>query len=333
VNTTTSKEFVIKVGRILLGDCKVYAALLKRGLKLRGFEKYYAPANKKVNPPPKKTLIYMADGKYMHGGLTDRIRAMASAFFFAETHGMDFRIYHPSPFPLQQALIPNEVDWTIEASELSYHPDEAKPVLLYRDDFDNDQALEQQLQTDHRQYHLYSCVDTVGEKFPELFQRLFKPSPALQRQIDSYREVLGSSYCSVSFRFQNLLGDYREYTFKSLDEQRKAALVSQATQAFNKLIQGKAEYEKILVTADSPTFLEIMEKNPRVVTVSGKSLHIDFNPSGKYEDFAKAFAEFLLIAGAKEAYFYSNKAFRTYPSNFPRYAAKMGNVPFKTFGD
>lgn len=333
VISTISKEIAIKIGRVILGDRKVYAALLKRGLQLRGIEKYYTATNKRINPPTKKTLIYMADGKYMHGGITDRIRAMASAFLFAETHGMDFRIFHPSPFPLQQALIPNEVDWTIVENELSYHPDEAKPVLLYRDDFDNDQALELQLQTSHRQYHLYSCIDSAGEKFPELFHRLFKPAPALQQQVDAYREILGNNYCAISFRFQNLLGDYREYTFKSLDEQKKAALISQAVQAFNHLSQDNSAYDKLLVTADSPSFLEIMKKVPRTVTVFGKSLHIDFNPSGKFEDFAKAFVEFLLIAEAKEVYFYSNKNFRTYPSNFPRYAAKLGNIPFRTFGD
>ena len=66
--------------------------------------------------------------------------------------------------------------------------------------------------------------------------------------------------------------------------------------------------------------------------MDGPSRHIDFNPSCGYADFAKAFAEFLLVSGAAEAWLYVDRKFRTYPSNFPRYAARLGNVPFATFG-
>ena len=326
-------EFFIRALRFLCGNDKTYTILLKRGIKVRKLKYSYTPNKPKHNLHGKKTLVYMADGKWMHGGNTDRFRGMVSAFDFAEKHSMDFGIFHTSPFPLQELLLPNEVNWIISESELSYNSDEAKPVLLYRDDFDNVKALENQTKSNHLQYHLYSCVDSVGERFPELFYRLFKPSPLLERQILHYRQALGSKYLSVSFRFQNLLGDYHEYKFRKLCANSKERLVKVATSALDKICLDNPEYEKILVTGDSPSFLNKLSSDSRFIIVSGESKHIDFNPNQGPENFTKAFVEFFLISGAQKAILYSNRKFHTYPSNFPKYAARLGNIPFQVFQD
>jgi len=86
---------------------------------------------------------------------------------------------------------------------------------------------------------------------------------------------------------------------------------------------------KILVTADSPTFLAEVEKMPNVVTVKGKSIHIDFNKSKNASDYLKAFTEFYLISRASKAKLYHNRKYKTYPSNFPKYAALLGHVPYE----
>ena len=326
-------EFFVRALRLLCGSDKTHTILLKRGLKIRKLKDSYTSDKPKLDLHGKKTLVYMADGKWMHGGNTDRFRGMVSAFDFAEKHGMNFRIFHISPFPLQEVLLPNDVDWIISEDELSYNSDEAKPVLLYRDDFDNIRALEKQIESSHHQYHLYSCIDSVGERFSELFHHLFKPSTLLEKQILHYRQVLGTKYLSVSFRFQNLLGDYQEYQFKELDTNGKERLGQAAISALDKICLDNPEYEKILVTADSPSFLSKLSNDPRFVIVSGESKHIDFNPNQGPENFTKAFVEFFLISGAQKAILYSNRKFHTYPSNFPKYAARLGNIPFQVFQD
>ena len=90
-----------------------------------------------------------------------------------------------------------------------------------------------------------------------------------------------------------------------------------------------SKYEAILVTADSPTFLAEAEKLPNVVTVKGKSIHIDFNSSKNATDYLKAFTEFFLISKASKAILYRNRKYKTYPSNFPKYAAMLGHVPYE----
>ena len=336
----TPKEAVIRIARHVLGEERVHDHLIKRGIKLRHLQDGYTGGSEVEESREefdrdcskgldgdcanRQTLIFMADGKWMHGGLTDRLRGMASAYKFATEHNLDFKIYHTSPFLLQEILEPNKVNWIIDEKQISKNCSIAKPVLLYREDFNNDSALERQLDNSHEQFHLYSCVDTLGEKFAEYFNTLFKPSALLAQEVEHYSKLLGENYTAISFRFQNKLGDFKEFTFKELPAKDKQKLMNAALDA----IKREESQNKILVTADSPTFLAEAEKLPTVITVKGTSIHIDFNSSKKAVDYIKAFTEFFLISKATQAKLYRNRKYKTYPSNFPKYAASLGNVPF-----
>ena len=351
----TPKEIIIHIARHVLGENRVHDYLIQRGIDLRhlrdGYtengnisesfpksnnERLEANSTTKANSDHRQTLVFMADGKWMHGGLTDRLRGMASAYKFATEHNLDFKIFHTSPFLLQEVLQQNKTNWIIGESEIIRESSIAKPVLLYREDFDNDSALERQLDATHEQFHLYSCVDTLGEKFPEYFNALFKPSPLLEKELAHYGELLGSKYTAISFRFQNMLGDFKEFTFKELPSADKQELLSNALKALKNEIAEASQTPqvtlgtpKILVTADSPTFLEQAAKFPNVVIVKGTSIHIDFNSSKNATDYLKAFTEFFLISKAAKAKLYRNRKYKTYPSNFPKYAAKLGHVPYE----
>jgi len=346
VISLTPKEIVIHIARHVFGEKRVHDYLIQRGIELRHLREGYAENNHHVERREagtaktknfnRQTLIFMVDGKWMHGGLTDRLRGMASAYKFATEHHLDFKIYHTSPFLLQEILQQNKTNWIIGESEISKECTKAKPVLLYREDFDNDSALERQLDATHEQFHLYSCVDTLGEKFPEYFNTLFKPSPLLEKELAYYNELLGTNYTSISFRFQNMLGDFKEFTFKELPSAGKQELLDNALKALKNEITEASQTPqitqgtpKILVTADSPTFLEQAAKFPNVVIVKGTSIHIDFNSSKNATDYLKAFTEFFLISKAAKAKLYRNRKYKTYPSNFPKYAAKLGHVPYE----
>jgi len=351
----TPKEVVIRIARHVLGERRVHDYLIKRGIELRRLNEGYGNCESRddsasgdshckncadhevsENRTSRKTLVFMVDGKWMHGGLTDRFRGMVSAYKFAIEHHLDFKIFHTSPFLLQEILQPNKVDWIIDEKEISRDSAVAKPVLLYREDFDNDSALERQLDASHKQFHLYSCIDTVGEDFPKYFNELFKPSPVLEKELEQYSKLLGFGYTAISFRFQNMLGDFKEFTFKELPDKAKRELMNAALDTLKKEIAhvqesyGKQpETCKILVTAESPTFIAEAEKISNVITVKGKSIHIDFNNSTNVADYLKAFTEFFLISRASKAKLYRNRKYKTYPSNFPKYAAKLGNVPYE----
>ncbi len=348
----TPKEIIIHIARHVLGEKRVHDHLIQRGIELRHLQDGYLENNQlgeifpkneencgaksaKTNVSKRQTLVFMADGKWMHGGLTDRLRGMTSAYKFATEHNLEFKIFHTSPFLLQEILQPNEINWIIDENEISRDGTKAKPVLLYREDFDNDSALERQLDATHEQFHLYSCVDTLGEKFPGYFNALFKPAPLLEKELTHYSEELGTNYTAISFRFQNLLGDFKEFTFKELTAASKNELLNAALSALKNEIaktnQDSPQMQKILVTADSPTFLEQASKCPNVVIVKGKSIHIDFNDSKNATDYLKAFTEFFLISRATKAKLYHNCKYKTYPSNFPKYAARIGHVPYETF--
>lgn len=354
----TPKEVVIRIARHVLGESRVYDYLIKRGIELRHLQDGYTDDCGDEGPcrdeelcknragAPKQQLIFMADGKWMHGGLTDRLRGMTSAYKFAKEHDLEFKIFHVSPIQLQDILLPNKVNWIIDEKEIIRNKNRAKPVLLYREDFENNSALERQLDANHEQFHLYSCIDTVGEKFPEYFNELFKPAPILQKELVHYGELLGTNCVSYSFRFQNKLGDFKEFTFKELTADGKRELLNAALgmlrdsgSEHGMTQQGKNEHgmtqqgNKILVTADSPTFLAEAAKLPNVVTVKGESIHIDFNSSKKASDYLKSFTEFFLISRAKKAKLYRNKKYKTYPSNFPKYAALLGHVPYEVIED
>ena len=335
----TPKEIVIHIARHVFGEKRVHDYLIQRGIELRHLREGYAENNHHVERREagtaktknfnRQTLVFMADGKWMHGGLTDRLRGMASAYKFAAEHNLNFKIFHTSPFLLQEVLQPHEINWIIDESEISRDGAKAKPVLLYREDFDNDSALERQLDTTHEQFHLYSCVDTLGEKFPDYFNDLFEPSELLEKELAHYGELLGTNYTSISFRFQNMLGDFKEFTFKELPPASKKELLNDALKALEKELTQTQASQKILVTADSPTFLEQAAKFPNVVIVKGTSIHIDFNSSKKSADYLKAFTEFFLISKASKAKLYRNRKYKTYPSNFPKYAARLGHVPYE----
>lgn len=332
----TPKEVVIRIARCILGENRVHDYLIRRGIELRHLNDGYESLDRR-NPEERhnleerrasqQALVFMADGKWMHGGLTDRLRGMASAYKFAKEHHLDFKIFHTSPFLLQEIMQPNKVDWAIGETEISHDSDVAKPVLLYREDFENISALERQLDASHEQFHLYSCIDSVNEKFPEYFNELFKPSPILEKELEQYGELLGASYTAISFRFQNKLGDFKEFTFKELKDADKQELMNAALDALKREVTDSRE--KILVTADSPAFLAEAKKLQNVVTVQGKSIHIDFNSSKNATDYLKAFTEFFLISRASKAKLYRNRKYETYPSNFPKYAALLGNVPYE----
>ena len=60
-------------------------------------------------------VISMIDGRYIHGGFTDRIRGILAAYKWAKENGYEYKINWTYPYSLSDYLLPNKVDWQISS--------------------------------------------------------------------------------------------------------------------------------------------------------------------------------------------------------------------------
>lgn len=275
------------------------------------------------------TAVYIADGRFYAGGLTDRFKGMVSLYAWAKKEGLPFRIEHTEPFQLAQYLVPNEYDWlsregdyvkSVWTADVIYATAEANAVRrLYG-------------KGRKRQVHFYGnkdLLDSMGVKsdeWGEIFKALFKPSVALQSSIDAVRPKLGGRWFSAVFRFQNLLGDFPEYDFQPLKtEDEKEKLINACLSEIEELVR-KENGMSCLVASDSISFLERAASLDCVKTIPGRIVHPGTHACGDYEIYEKSFVDFYLLSESTKIY--SIVYDRMYPSKFPMYAAKLNNIPF-----
>lgn len=282
----------------------------------------------------REAVISMIDGRMWHGGITDRFKGIVSGALYAKYLGMPFRIKYNFPFDLTDYLLPNQYDWRIEERNISNSLFHSRALCTRHE------KGKRMLKVRNKgQIRFYCNVDltTVLDFQPfktdwgEEFNRLFRPSPILQKEIDRHLEEIGEEYVAMVFRFQNLLGDFEEYKFKEIgDNQYKDRLIeANINEIINVLDSEKLKTgrtKKILVTSDSATFLERACKIPEVYSLKGRSAHVDTKGTGN-TNHIKAFVDFFMISKANMVY--SVTIDKMYPSDFPNYAAKVGHVPFK----
>ena len=91
-----------------------------------------------------------------------------------------------------------------------------------------------------KQVHLYSNTYFGDHKFRELFHELFKPTDDLQKSINENISAIGGDYIAMVFRFQQLLGDFKEGDFKVLSETDQSKLIVKCIKEIEKKWNGKA---------------------------------------------------------------------------------------------
>lgn len=293
--------------------------------------KYYSKRNPGAgNSEP--WLIYMADGRMLHGGLSDRLSGIISAYTYCKKHNLVFKINFISPYALDDILIPHMYDWRISPEELSYNSNDSIPLYLSVYSF-NPKAVnhyfERKLGDLHKkQIHLYTNARLFQENdFHILFSELFKPVPRLERIIKDNLKSLPAHYISITFRFQQLIGDFKEDGFPVLkSEYEKNRLIEKCISCVKQLHDDTQK--TILVTSDSKTFLEKVSALDYVYVVPGKIRHLDYNRE-KDVDIAvdmKSFVDLYLLANSEHLYLYSAKPL--YDSGFPKTASFILNRPF-----
>jgi hypothetical protein len=168
----------------------------------------------------KKVLYMVQPETTFSGGLSDRLRAITSIYKECKRQGYDFRIVF-EPLHLQDYLEPNQYDWRINEEDIVWDTERTYPctILTYHHNLQNPlQRFAQQtilrgfLRKNYEQIHVYSNMATEENEYGILFDELFKPTQELQEQIDYHLERLGGkgNYISMTFRFRQLLGDFKE---------------------------------------------------------------------------------------------------------------------------
>lgn len=294
-------------------------------------EKYYLPTHPKRGVR-ETTVVVCADGHYVHGGLADRLRGMATLYGYCKRHGLRFRIFHTSPFPLQDYLLPNRYDWRIDEEEMSYHPDEAVPVIMNgalhyhrRHRLYLSHALRQHA---GKQLHIYTHAFFHDGEYQENFNALFRPAPLLAQAVEQFCSSLGQPYVGVTFRFQQLLGDFEEGDYPVLPEAEQETLILRCLQRMEQLHTDQFPQSLFVVTSDSATFLRRAEASaPWVRIIPGRVVHMDYTPDAAYEVYLKSFTDLFVLSRAQQVFLLCTG--QMYRSGFAQRAALQTGIPYQ----
>lgn len=300
-----------------------------------------------VWPLPKfrREIVVMVDGVHSHGGLTDRFRNILSIYSYCKTKGIPFRLYYVYPHRLEDILLPASYDWRINERDLSYHVLDSEELVLYYEElpgtghWNNESArayndalhlskLDECLSVgSRRQIHEYGSAWFAKGSFKVLFEELFKPSDYLQEKIDSVLAYLPQHFDAVTFRFQSLLGDFYEGSFKALSDPEAQDLAQKCLNKLDSMYDdGKFTTGKVLVTSDSTSFLSIASERPYVQIIPGRMEHMDFTSCSDIDVCAKSFVDlFILMRSDNIIQLVTGQM---YKSGFPEFAAELGGKPY-----
>lgn len=287
-------------------------------------KKYYNASAKSV----KHQIVFMVDGRSVHGGLADRLKGICTLYEYAKSHNIPFRIYFKYPFLLQKYLEPNKYDWIISDEELDYNKNGCKCILL------NTHQLPREFHKlyldivckKYTQLHVYSNSDIYIDKFYENFHELFKPSERVRHDLEKNLNAIGAKFVSITYRFQQLLGDFKERNYKTLDETSKDELIIKSLKLIEE-VHEKHPDKRILITSDSISFLERADKYEYVYIIPGVVVHMDYTSDADYIAYEKSFIDLLMLSHAEKIYLaYTGLMYR---SGFAYCASLIGNVEYE----
>lgn len=291
--------------------------------------KYYG-IHKGEKKPKERKIIAMIDGKIGHGGLSDRFWGILSIYKYCKDHNVDFGIYYKSPYNLTEFLLPNKYNWEIDEAELTYDLRHSKPryiSLLCFDYLKTNRFVSSSLKNTIEQQHVYTNTRTFpGEEFSNLFFELFKFTPELHNELEMHKKAIGGKYVSITFRFQQLLGDFKEKDFRILTSDKARELLIHRS---IKIVESIVESHQcpVLVTSDSCVFLDVAKQVKNVYVIPGRVVHVDFCGNAQSHNVhLKSFIDLFMLANANKVYLaYFDPLYR---SSFPETAAYIGNKPY-----
>ncbi|WP_455081033.1 hypothetical protein [Prevotella melaninogenica] len=268
------------------------------------------------------------------GGLSDRLRGITSIYAECKRQRLPFKIVF-EPLHLQDYLVPNQYDWQLNTDEICWDIEKVYPctLLTYHHNLRNcfqrfaqRMILRYYLKKHYKQIHIYSNMAIADKEFSTLFKELFRPSERLQDQIDYHLSQLGGAkkYISLTFRFRQLLGDFKEGG-EVLPESEREAYVLRCIKGIEEL---HAEFpsERLLVTSDSKMFLDRLSYLDYVYVIPGNVVHMGFTFDASQDVYMKSFVDYYMLSNAKKVFQMTDKLL--FRSGFPKRAAMLNGAKY-----
>lgn len=277
-------------------------------------------------------LISMVDGRRLGKGLTDRFKGIISVYALSKAINAPYRCIYNHPIQLVDFLMPNGYNWVPQSSELSESVSGVRFKLLRKQHTIKRLLKVLPLRKQVRVYANLDYLDEINYKYNQqyqwgqLFNELFKPTKVLDDRLQVHLDNIGNTgFIACVFRFQNLLGDFEEYHFKPLPEAEQQQLIEKNITALKRI--SEQSHVPVLVTSDSSTFIAAVKDLKNIYTIPGKVVHIDNVADAESEVYLKSFVDFFMLSRAQKIYSLGTGIM--YKTDFPKYAAKVHNVPFE----
>ena len=294
-------------------------------------KKFYTKTNDTVEQNETE-IIFMVDGRFIHGGLTDRLRGITSIYHYCKLKRIKYFLNYNFPFNLSDFLEPNEYFWKIEKSHISYNSFQAIPIVIndWQFDFRLHKLYLDKIISKYKgkQIHIYSNTQYFNNSFNQDFKELFRPSLILQKKIDETINKIGGPYIAMVFRFQQLLGDFKETGYKTLHKDEQESLILRCIDKVKELYNKKYIDKLVLVTSDSITFLQAISKECNFVRIiPGKVVHMDHTSDASNEVYMKSFVDLFVLSKAEKIYLLQTGDM--YHSGFAKQASMIENIPYE----
>jgi hypothetical protein len=276
-------------------------------------------------------LISAIDDRRHTQGLTDRFKGIVTIYALSKALNVPFRCIFTHPFPLTDYLLPNKYNWLPQPDELSDSMHDVRYVILRKQP-----TLKRlmRLLPPKKQLWIYANYDYLKEinrtfnsnfRWGELFSELFRPTEELSLQIAKHISSITGEYIACVFRFQSLLGDFKEINSYSLPEDKQKELMKKNREALIRI--SLSSEMPVLVTSDSMKFIDSLKDVRNIYCFPGKVVHIDCAYGEHKEVYLKTFIDFFMLSSARKIY--SVGTAQMYRTNFPAYAAKLRDIPFE----
>ena len=282
-------------------------------------------------PVTSPLVVFKVGDHFYSGGMADRFKGAVSAYAYCKQRNIDFRIRYVFPFELSDYIQPAQYDWRLRENEYTECMRDAR-VMYARAELGRRLV---HTKVGRRQLHFYGNYDnleylnrTGGTDYTwgQLFHELFRPCDAIVKAVETKTAEIGAPYVSAVFRFQNLLGDFKEYKYSTIkDDFQKEALIEKCLHSLD-ILKERHPDMPILVTSDSGVFVSRASQVPGVHVVGGERVHIGSNSSEDTDTYLNSFVDFYMLAGSRKIY--SVQAGKMYATKFPMYAAKLNDIPF-----
>ena len=293
-------------------------------------EFYGETSERPANP---SRVVFMSDGTLNIGGMADRLKGILTAYCECKRHGRQFYINWIEPFRLTDYLLPADHDWRIEPEDICRDAGRVFPAII-----EEGTARQNMLRRlifrawfifKPCEMHIFSNLKWHEKYYGALYRELFRPSERLSRSVNCHIAAAGGRYYSFSFRFHELLGDFRDIIGIPLPKEEAERLMDKNISELKRLLESLPAGCCAYVASDSSSFLErVVGADSRIYVVPKKIIHMGIHKSDEGNDdiWLNTFTDFYMIMNAERVYLL--KTGDMYCSGFPQLAAALGGKEF-----